>query len=406
MASLMAAGSMSATGQLGVGGLTDSQSHLLPTKALLSRSNFSFGSRRKALSLSKINKFQNHLGLGMLRKHNAVVVSAAIKSLNTLPLYSVVNKEGRIQPIVDPEIVASVFAIFDRNKKIQYIGFSKDLKNSLRTLIGRRPEVCYYYRTQNLTSFDQELMIAIRQQWIDEIGSTPPGNSSPSERAQWEQPALANSISERGRAAAAASKAKTMQQMMRDRGVKEEMIYDPVLLEQGKLSILPSKGLSPEELAQNALAQAAAEATRKKVSVPVPSGGVIEYDIFYEMKFKTNGGWMYDVAVTYDDKETRHRIIVGQMFPEAVDMAEDDFLERVIGFLLHKHIPRHTEGMLRSSEFNINYFAIGEVSLRFRELQEWFSKKLPADEWRFAKIQSYGALIDPAPPVGPLELSR
>lgn len=402
----MAASSMSATGQLGVGGLTDSQSHLLPIKAFLSRSNFCFGPRRKALSLSKMNRFQSHSGSGIFKKHNAFVVSAAVKSLGTLPLYSVVNKEGRIQPIEDPEAVASVFSIFDRNKKIQYIGFSKDLKNSLRTLMGRRPELCYYYRTQNLTSFDQELMIAIRQQWIDEVGSTPPGNSSPKDRAQWEQPALASSISERGRAAAAASKAKTMLQMMRDRGVKEEMIYDPVLLEQGKLNILPSKGLSREELAQIALQQAAADATRKKVSVSVPSGGDIEYGIFYEMKFKTNGGWMYDVAVTYDDKETRHRIIVGRIFPDAVEMAEDDFLERMIGFLLHKQIPRHTEGMLRSREFNINYFAAGEVTLRYRDLQEWFSKTLPADEWRFAKLHSYGAQIDPAPPVGPLELSR
>ncbi|KAH9299748.1 hypothetical protein KI387_031430 [Taxus chinensis] len=400
---------MSATGQLGVRGLSDPQSHLSPNKGLLSRSNFYFGScivLRKTLSLSKTNRFWSHSGCEMSRKHNAVVVSAEIKSLATLPLYGIINTQGRIQPIEDPETVASVFAVFDRNKKIQYIGFSKDLKNSLRTLMGRRPELCYYYRTQNLTSFDQELMISIRQKWIDEVGSTPPGNSSPSDRAQWEQPALANSISERGRAAAAVSKAKTMQQMMHDRGIKEEMIYDPVLLEQGKLNILPTKRLSPEELAQNALAQAAAEATRKKVSVPIPSGGVLEYDIFYEMKFKTNGGWMYDVAVTYDDKETKHRIIVGQLFPDAVEMVEDNFLERVIGFLLHKQIPRHTEGMLRSSEFNINYFAIGEVYLRFRELQEWFSKELPPHEWRFAKLEMYGAHIDPPPPVGPFELSR
>lgn len=395
-----------------VGNLIDFQSHL-PSKILFFHSNHHFGSYtglRKVSSLPNKHRFCDHSGRGLSRKHSAVLASAAtnssaIKSLTLLPMYSFINKQGRIQPLEDPETVASVFAVYDRNKKIQYIGFSKDLRNSLRTLMGRRPELCYYYKTQNLKAFDQELMIAIRQQWIDEVGSTPPGLSSSSDRAQWEQPVLANSISERGKAAAAVSKAKTMQQMMHDRGIKEEMIYDPVLLEQGKLNLLPAKRLSTEERAQSALAQAAAEAKRKKVCVPVPSGGFVEYDILYEMKFKTNGGWMYDVAVTHDDKETKHRIIVGQFFPDAVDMAEDDFLEVVVGFLLHKQIPRHTEGMLRSSEFNINYFAIGEVSLRFRDLQDWFPKELPPDEWRFAKLESYGSAIDPAPPVGPLELS-
>ena len=54
----------------------------------------------------------------------------------------------------------------------------------------------------------------------------------------------------------------------------------------------------------------------------------------------------------------------------------------------------NSPGMLRSREFNINYFAAGEVTLRYRDLQEWFSKTLPADEWRFAKLHSYGAQID------------
>ena len=43
----------------------------------------------------------------------------------------------------------------------------------------------------------------------------------------------------------------------------------------------------------------------KAVSIKIPSGGVMNYDIMYEMKFKTNGGWMYDIAVTRDDTLTR-----------------------------------------------------------------------------------------------------
>jgi len=407
MASLLAEG-MLATWQLGPGTFTDPQPYL-PNKAVLACSNFSLASYtglRKDLSLSQKNKFSSHSRSGISRKQSVFVVSATAKPLNQLPFWSFINKHGRIQPIKDPNTLASVVAVFYRNRKIQYIGFSKDLRNSLRTLMGRRPELCYFYKVHNLNSFDQELMLSVRQQWISELGFIPPGNSNPTDKVLWEQPATADAISERGRSAAAASKAKTLQQMMRDRGIKEEMIFDPVLLEQGKLNLLPSKDLSPEELAKSAVAQAQAGAKRKNVSVPVPSGGVIEYDIVYEMKFNTNGGWMYDVAVTYEDKETRHRIIVGKIFSEAADMAEDDFLEVVVAFLLHKQIPRHTEGILSQSEFNINYFSMGEVSVRFRDLREWFSKELPEDEWGFVNVESYGAEIDPPPLTGPLELSK
>ena len=61
---------------------------------------------------------------------------------------------------------------------------------------------------------------------------------NPIDKALWEHRATSDAILERGRAAATASKEKTLQQMMRDRGIKEEMIYDQVLLEQGKTNCL------------------------------------------------------------------------------------------------------------------------------------------------------------------------
>lgn len=34
------------------------------------------------------------------------------------------------------------------------------------------------------------------------------------------------------------------------------------------------------------------------------------FEVFYENKIKTNGGWMYDILVSKDDKETRFAISV------------------------------------------------------------------------------------------------
>lgn len=67
-----------------------------------------------------------------------------------LILYSVPNTlflpQGLIDPAAPDGTEASVFAVFDENKKLQYVGFSKDIRNSLRTVFSRRPEKVYYYK--------------------------------------------------------------------------------------------------------------------------------------------------------------------------------------------------------------------------------------------------------------------
>lgn len=41
---------------------------------------------------------------------------------------------------------AYVLAVYDEQKRLQYVGFSQDLRNSLRTLLGRRPDKAHYYK--------------------------------------------------------------------------------------------------------------------------------------------------------------------------------------------------------------------------------------------------------------------
>lgn len=54
--------------------------------------------------------------------------------------------QGYIDPPVPEGTEASVFAVFDANKKLQYVGFSRDLRNSLRTVFGRRPDKVFYHK--------------------------------------------------------------------------------------------------------------------------------------------------------------------------------------------------------------------------------------------------------------------
>lgn len=49
----------------------------------------------------------------------ASVETSSLPTLNDLPLVNYINQQGRIQPPLGPKTAASVFAVFDKNKKIQ-----------------------------------------------------------------------------------------------------------------------------------------------------------------------------------------------------------------------------------------------------------------------------------------------
>ncbi len=58
----------------------------------------------------------------------------------------IAGPQGMIEPEVPAGTAASVFAIFDEGKKLQFVGFSKDLRNSLRTVFSRRPDKAFFYK--------------------------------------------------------------------------------------------------------------------------------------------------------------------------------------------------------------------------------------------------------------------
>lgn len=51
-----------------------------------------------------------------------------------------------MSPEVQPDTAAAVFAVYDQLQKLQYIGFSKDLRGSLKTVLGRRPDKAFYFK--------------------------------------------------------------------------------------------------------------------------------------------------------------------------------------------------------------------------------------------------------------------
>lgn len=52
-----------------------------------------------------------------------------------------------------------MFAVYDEAKTLQYVGFSKGLRDSLRTLFSRRPEKAHYYRRALLVQVHSLLLV-------------------------------------------------------------------------------------------------------------------------------------------------------------------------------------------------------------------------------------------------------
>ncbi|KAL4530637.1 hypothetical protein Ndes2437B_g04120 [Nannochloris sp. 'desiccata'] len=320
--------------------------------------------------------------------------AAALPRLADLEPLPVVNVQGYINPEMPEGTQATVFAVYDQAKTLQYIGFSKNLRASLLTVFSRRPDKSHLYRALHLPQLDQNEMLSVRSSWFDQSGGPPPGNRLPAERAAWQEAATPFTISDRGKVAAAEELAKSMIVKIKSRGCKEEFLVNQDLIQEGKVDFLAVADLDPKELErQRREAEAAARMTRN-CSVIV-EGETLLFDIFFKSAMKTNGGYMFDLRLTAFDRETTHRVIVGKDYYERQGIDAEEVVERVFSYLLAKEVPRQTDGMLLSSEFPINYFSVSEVHQFFDDFEEffqgeWLKKGDYHEFWRFNRTQDYG----------------
>ncbi len=70
----------------------------------------------------------------------------------------------------------------------------------------------------------------------------------------------------------------------------------------------------------------------------------MQFELRIRNNYKTNGGRMFDVNVTFEDRETTHRVIVGKEYYEEFDLDPEEVLVMTFQFLLKKKTPRQTEG--------------------------------------------------------------
>jgi hypothetical protein len=171
-----------------------------------------------------------------------------LASLNFIPY---LDENGEISPEFQNKI--GVYAIFNQDKELQFVGYSRDIYLSLKQHLVRQSQQCYWLKIQTIARPSRSILEEIRQVWIKENGSIPVGNAQ--DEAIWSQPidaktAMTEAEKEEYAQGGDLEKIKVLkkvarrvegeiQEQLKERGVSMEIRFSPKLKEEGLLDLKP-----------------------------------------------------------------------------------------------------------------------------------------------------------------------
>jgi hypothetical protein len=174
-----------------------------------------------------------------------------IQNLASLELFPYIDSEGKLPEFVQGKI--GVYGIFDNEKVLQFVGYSRDIYLSLKQHLVRQPLQCYWLKVQTIDRPNRTILESIRESWIAENGSLPTGNDT--DAALWNDPidtknvmTAAEVASYDGIVADEIAKDKLLKNVARRveneilsqlkaRGVTEEIRFNPKLKTSGLLDL-------------------------------------------------------------------------------------------------------------------------------------------------------------------------
>ncbi|NER78402.1 MAG: GIY-YIG nuclease family protein [Leptolyngbya sp. SIO1D8] len=90
----------------------------------------------------------------------------ALPTLAELPFYPYLNAEGGLPMELQRQI--GIYAIFDHEQFLQYVGYSRDVFQSLRQHLVRQPNGCWWYKVQTIERPSRSVLENLRQAWMAE----------------------------------------------------------------------------------------------------------------------------------------------------------------------------------------------------------------------------------------------
>ncbi|NEP16568.1 MAG: GIY-YIG nuclease family protein [Leptolyngbya sp. SIO4C1] len=113
-----------------------------------------------------------------------MTVETSVPTLASLEAIPYLTEAGQIPEAFEGKV--GIYAIYDRQQQLQYVGFSRDVAVGLKQHLVRRPNACYWVKMQAVERPSRTLLEGIRNAWIAENGTVPPGNAA--DQDAWEKP--------------------------------------------------------------------------------------------------------------------------------------------------------------------------------------------------------------------------
>ncbi len=170
-------------------------------------------------------------------------------SLASLEYLAYLDDTGCIKEDLHKKI--GVYAIFNQEKELQFVGYSRDIYLSLQQHLVRQPQKCYWLKLQTIARPNRTILEETRQAWIAENGKLPTGNAAA--ETAWTQPIdvkpvmteeekaqyLAGGELEQSKTLKKAARRieTTIKQHLSDRGVTMDFRFNPKLKEKGLLDL-------------------------------------------------------------------------------------------------------------------------------------------------------------------------
>ena len=113
-----------------------------------------------------------------------------IPELTSLEFIPYIDENGNLPEQYQGKI--GVYAIFDLQKNLQFVGYSRDVFLSLRQHLVRQPESCYWIKVETIERPSRKILEEIEQAWIAENASLPLGNGE--NKDKWVSPIDAKAL--------------------------------------------------------------------------------------------------------------------------------------------------------------------------------------------------------------------
>ncbi|MGD1715087.1 GIY-YIG nuclease family protein [Dapis sp. BLCC M172] len=174
-----------------------------------------------------------------------------IPELSQLEYLPYIDSEGNLPLSLQGKI--GVYGIFNQEKELLFVGYSRDVYQSLKQHLVRQPNNCYWLKVETIERPNRSVLEGIKAAWINENGSLPLGNGTAeskwnqpidakqemteSERVEYENPLIDEVAKEKLLKNIARRVEANILEVLKDRGLQENIRFNPKLKTSGLLDL-------------------------------------------------------------------------------------------------------------------------------------------------------------------------